>query len=461
MKARVAFLAFLIPVFSAAGQSLSEDPGRARLLFDQKKYGEAAVILERIQRAGRSAPADLILLGMCYTEMNELDKAASVLDQAAMVAPRSAALLNAQGNLAFVRKDYLGALGFFGEANQIDPQDPGARAGLVASLHNAAVLELGRNDAASAARHLRQALDIAPDDIGLLKLLFLALNALGDAKAMLPVLDRLIQVEPADPEPYAAKARLLEQQDRAKDAFGLFQQAVDKGSQDPLPFLRVGEAKRDRFLLHDAVGKAVHLISALQLEASQALSTVKGPDQLRGARLISTKIEDVRATLASSLSVLREIDGGSLFEEDLSRLQSWYPGSVDLTAAVGRLAEETGKWNEALTAWQHVLRDHPLDAEAQAGEGRAFEKLGNKDQAILAYRRARELRPDSRESYEALERLYAGKEAELVQILSDAAYRETRNALLFRELAKIEDGLGMKADADRHRARAGEIESGK
>jgi len=494
MKLLFALVLLLLPLCAAPAQSLSEDAGRARLLFEQKQYADAAAILERIQHGGTAAPADLILLGMCYTELKELDKAAAVLDMAALMEPRSVSLMNAQGNLAFARKRYSAALDLFRRAHQADPQDRNAVQGLVASLanygvevfgqgkpdearklfleaiqldprsvpafRNIAVLELETGSPAAAAKYLEDALALSPKDVGLLKLLFLARNREGDTAAMLPILNQLIEAQPADPEPYALKGRLLEQEGAKRDAQEVFQQAVAKGSQDPLPYLRVGEAQRSRYVLHDAVGKAVQLISALQIQASQALGRARRPEDLQGAKLATSKVEDVRATLASAVSLLKEIDGDALFEEDLARLQSWYPGSVDLSAVLARLLAEKERWRDSLAAWQRILGNYPLDEEAQAGSGLAFEKLGDRDQAVIAYRRARDLAPGSTDIYVALERLYTGREEELRQVLLDASYRETRNSVLFRELAKLEGRLGMNVDAAMHSARAAQIEAG-
>ncbi len=495
MRSIIALFVILIPLSAASAQALTEESKQAHLLFEQKKFSDAAAILERVTARGDPLPSDLILLGMCYTELNQLDRAATALDTAALMTPHTALLLDAQGNLAFARKRFAEALEAFREAHSLDPADRNAVAGMVASLSNYGVelfgqgkvddaekafanailldprsvpalrdlgiLQLQKGNLAASAEWLEKGLAVSPRDVELLKMLFLVRNRQGDTAAMQPILDRLIEVQPADPEPYAAKARLLEQQGKTQEASQVFLQAVEKGSQDPLPYLRMGKERRDRFLLHDAVGRAVHLISSLQLSASQALGKQGSANDMRGAKLLTSKIQDVRATLVSSLTLLREIDGDSLFEEDLGRLQSWYPGSVDLLAALGRLDQEKGRWQDALTAWQGILKDHPLDEEAQAGAGLAFEKLGDEDQAIAAYRRAREIEPASADLYSALERLYTGREGALRQILLDVSYRETRNAVLFRELAKIEAGLGLPVDADKHLARASEIESGK
>jgi tetratricopeptide (TPR) repeat protein len=495
VRRAIAVLALLLPLTAAAAQSPSLDADRARLLFDQKKYAEAAAILEKVQRTGKSTPTELILLGMCYTELHELDKASAVLDMAALMEPRSAPLMNARGNLAFASRRFSDALEDFRQAHRLDPEDRNAVAGMVASLANAGVelfgqgrledarkaflealqldpqsvpalrnmgiFELEKGDPAVSAEYLERALALSPQNVELLKLLFLARNRQGDTAAMLPILDRLIAAQPADPEPYAVKGRLLEAQGKQAQAGEEFGRAVEKGSQDPLPYLRVGAARRDRYILHDAVAKSVQLIAAFEIQASQALGKAKKAEDLRGAKLFTTKVEEVRATLASSLSLLREIDGDALFQEDLSRLQSWYPGSVDLTAALGRLFGEKERWSDSLAAWEQILRDHPLDGDAQEGAGLALEKLGRTEEAIMAYRRALESDPRSADLYAALRRLYAGREVELRQVLLDRSYRDTRNAPLFRELAKLESALGLEADAAVHSARAVQIESGK
>jgi tetratricopeptide (TPR) repeat protein len=495
LRAAAFILALLLPVAAAGAQSVGADARQARTLFEQKKFTEAAAILEGMQKEGRAAPGDLVLLGMCDIELRELDKAGTLLDLAAVMEPRSVPLMNARGSLAFARTRYADAAGFFRTARRMDPGDRNASAGLVASLanlgveqfgqgktddarksfqeavqldprsvpalRNMGILELEKGDPSAAADYLERALDVDPHSVELLKLLFLARNRLGDAAAMLAILDRLEAAQPADPEPFAVKGRLLEARGDAAQAQEEFEKAAQRGSQDPLPYLRVGAARRDRYMLHDAVAKSVQLIAAFEIQASQAVGKAKKAEDLQGAKLLTTKVEEVRATLASALSLLREVDGDALFQEDLSRLQSWYPGSVDLSSALGRLFAEKQKWDDSLAAWERIIGDHPLDTEAQEGAGRALENLGRADEAIMAWRRALESDSRSAEVYAALRKLYSGKEADLRTILLDRSYRDTRNAVLFRELAKLESVLGLEADAAVHSARAVQIESGK
>jgi tetratricopeptide (TPR) repeat protein len=213
-------------------------------------------------------------------------------------------------------------------------------------------------------------------------------------------------------------------------------------------------------MLHDAIGKAVQLAGALQLQAAQAVQKATGKEDLAGLRLLTVQAGEVRATLGSAMTLLRDIDGDALFEEDLVRLQSWYPGSMELLSGLARYDAEKGRWMDALAAWRKVLQDHPLDADAQAGAGHAQEKLGDREQAILAIRRALDTTPGAPELYADLERLYADDTAGLRQDLLDSTYRDTRNALLFRELAKVEAGMGLASDAEAHNTRAAVIESG-
>jgi tetratricopeptide (TPR) repeat protein len=497
MKPGVVLLLVLVALCPAlvSAQGSTADLLQARQLYEQKKYGEAAAILERVDAAGRAAPADLLLLGMCNTALGLYDKAGQALDKAAIMEPNSAPLMAARANIAFMQKRFSDAYRLFSAAHDRDPSSATALAGMVASevnagvelfskgevekaraafhhameleprsiaaLRNIGVLELQLGFPEKAADALEKALALAPEDPQLLRFAFIARSRLGDISAELAILDRLIAVQPADPETWAAKGKLLASQGRTTEATQAFQKAVEKGSQDPQPYLALGSFQRNRFLLHDAIARAVQLAGALQLEAVQAAQKVRGKDDLKGLNLITTQVSEVRATLGSAVTLLREIDGDALFMEDLGRLQSWFPGSVELRIALARYHAEKAQWKEALAAWQGLLRDHPLEAEAQRGAGLAQENLGQRDQAILSYLRALDLEPTVAELYGSLDRLYANDPDGLRQLLLDRSFRDTRNALLFRELAKAEAALGLASDVEAHNARAAQIESGK
>jgi tetratricopeptide (TPR) repeat protein len=476
-------------------QASTADLLQARRLYEQKKYSEAAAILERADAAGRAAPADLLLLGMCDTALGLYDKAGQALDKAAILEPNSAGLMAARANIAFMQKRFSDAYKLFSAAHDRDPASATALAGMAASevnagvelfskgevekaraafnhaleldprsltaLRNIGVLELQLGFPAKAADALEKALALAPEDPQLLRFAFIARSRLGETSAELAILDRLIAVQPADPETWAAKGKLLASQGRTTEANESFQKAVEKGSQDPQPYFALGSARRNRFLLHDAIARAVQLAGALQLEAVQAAQKIRGKDDLKGLNLITTQVSEVRATLGSAIVLLRVIDGDELFEEDLARLQSWYPGSVELRIALARYHAEKEQWQEALAVWKDLLRDHPLEAEAQRGAGQALENLGQRDQAVVSYLRALDLEPTVAELYGSLDRLYANDPEGLRQLLLDRSYRDTRNALLFRELAKVEATLGLASDVEAHNARAAQIESGK
>jgi tetratricopeptide (TPR) repeat protein len=497
MKPGAALLLVLAALFPASlsAQTSTADLLQARQLYEQKRYGEAAAILERVDTAGKAKPADLLLLAMCDTALGLYDKAGRVLDKAAILEPNSAPVMAARANIAFMQKRFSDAYELFRAAHERDPSSAAALAGMVASevnagvelfskgevekaraafnhaleldprsaaaLRNIGILELQLGFPAKAADALEKALALSPVDPQLLRFAFVARNRLGDIPAELAILDRLIAVLPADPETWAAKGKLLASQGRTAEANQAFQKAVEKGSQDPQPYFALGSAQRNRFLLHDAIARAIQLAGALQLEAVQAAQKIKGKDDLKGLNLITTQVSDVRATLGSAVTLLQEIDGDALFGEDLARLQSWYPGSVELRIALAHYYANKAQWQEALAAWQGLLRDHPLEAEAHRGAGQALENLGRRDQAVVSYLRALDLEPNAADLYGSLDRLHVNDPEGLRQLLLDRSYRDTRNALLFRELAKVDAALGMASDAEAHNARAAQIESGK
>ncbi len=467
----------------------------ARTLFDQGKYSESAAVLENADRNGPIAPADLVLLGMCYTELAQYDKAAAALDRAAKLEPSSSPLATARGNLAFMQKRYGDAAELFRTALALDAKNRNALSGLTASLtnrgveltaqgktedarasflqalkadpasaaalRNIAVLDLQTGGTKEAKGYLEKALAASPKDVQLLKLLFIAQNRLEDAPAMLITIDRLIAEQPDDPENWAVKGRVLEAAGRQKEAEQAFRQAVAKGTRDPLAYYRIAVVSRDRYLLHDAIGKAVQLIGALELEASQAAGKIKVKEDVSQLKLLTTQADEVRSTLTSSVSLLRDIDGDAAFEQDMTRLQSWYPGSADIQAALGRFYAEKSRWEDAVSVWRRILADRPLDAEAQRGLGAALEKTGDRAGAITAYLKALDNQAGSEEIYGALERLFAEDKPALYRIFLDRSYRDTRNILLLKELVKIETDLGLARQAEDRQTRIDQILSGK
>jgi tetratricopeptide (TPR) repeat protein len=151
----------LLPV-AALGQA--DDAGllQARQLYNQKKFSAAAAILSKLDQGGKLKPADLVLLGICDTELGLLDEASTALEKAAMREPQSPALQGARANLAFARKQWGEAYRLFSAANARDPGTPQYKDGMVASLVNQGVALFGQGKAAEARKSFLAALEIDP-----------------------------------------------------------------------------------------------------------------------------------------------------------------------------------------------------------------------------------------------------------------------------------------------------------
>jgi tetratricopeptide (TPR) repeat protein len=154
-------------------------------------------------------------------------------------------------------------------------------------------------------------------------------------------------------------ARLLQRQGRAREALAELAKAL---TQDPAnPELHL-ERARALAALGDASAVDAYRLAVLNAEvrARQAADDVQvfGPLPPRARALVSEAI------------------GG----------QRIAPGRY--RRALAQYLTDRKLWDEARQQWEMVLRETPMDAEANFGFGVALDGLGARDQAVEAFRRA-------------------------------------------------------------------------
>lgn len=287
----------------------------------------------------------------------------------------------------------------------LEATDDPAREGRI-HYEMARILEASRRDLNAAKQHYAQALERLPENIPALRGSRRVLIALGDARGALPLLDTEARLT-AEPSRKAAllfaKGRLLE--DRLGDPAGAraaYDTAarLDRGNVSVLKALE----QRDR--------------TSLDWEALDA--TLE--------RQANAVAEDPRhrATLVASRARLWEArENGTdtaleLFETAL-RLD---PGSLEALEALERLHQRQGRWRDLIRVLEHRAAqtgDAQVRMEALYRVGRLHaDRLGNREEAIHAYERAREHAPKEPLLLDALARLYdrGGRSEELAEVLA-------------------------------------------
>ena len=79
---------------------------------------------------------------------------------------------------------------------------------------------------------------------------------------------------------------------------------------------------------------------------------------------------------------------GCVLSRDVDQIEAY--NQFAIKAAQAQL------WNEAVFRWKQVINIDPEDAKAYNNLGVAYEALGNIDEAVAAYQRATELKPNNK-----------------------------------------------------------------
>ena len=494
----LAIVLFLAAVASPFPQTQS-DRSFAVKLYNQGMFQQAAQVLESVLSEARADPFDRALLGLCYLRLDRPEEAETTLEQAHRQDPTLSIVHLGLGQLSFQQRRFEEAYQAFSRAEELDPQSRDAREGRVASLinrgaehyaegeaataeekfrraleldsnsvpvlRNLAILELERGNAEQAAAHLEKARRLAPGDVKVQILLVQLREQQGDSAALMRELQRLVELQPRNPDAWAKLGILYEQHGNAAQAEAAFVQAEQWGSGEPYPYYWLARSRGSVSLAHLAAGKAVQKAGLLRFQAAQHIQEREGDlgeEDLERLKELSERIGEPLRILEDTLVLLRELRGDPKgFEEDLILLNDWYPHSVELQEALAAFYQDRRNWAEALAVWERVLGAHPASVKAQTGRGKAMEQLGRLEEALLAYHRALDQDPRNQERYEDLFRLYRRlkREEDLLDYLREQILRDPRNPLLFDELAELEESLGYTEEAAAHRSRQAELEA--
>ena len=389
-------LAFLWVV--SPGSALDRSDGAFGIsLYNQGRLAEAKEVLERAAESGTAGALELAVLGMTCTKLGELERAEQVLEEAKRRSPFSSVVHIGLGMLSFEQGDYHSAYESFELAWRIEPGSEQARAGVVASLVNQAIelykkgrdeqavellqearrvdpeapavlqnlslIERNRGNLDGAAEYLEQGLSLEPGNPLLLGMLIQVRREQGRSTGLTDLYRRLVAVQPRNALAFAELGALLEQQGDLRAAERAFLEAESLDTDEPYPYIFLARLSMrqgaDQKLilsrLHSAIGKSVRQSAMLQMQAADAIQGSEGnlePEQIETLQRLSDRSERPRQILREALALLKEVHGSTeAYALDIRRLSDWYPHSLDLRVAVGRVLEEQELLDEARRHW--------------------------------------------------------------------------------------------------------------
>lgn len=467
----------------------------AHKLYSEGSYQKAAEFLQTAMDRGETSAFDTALLGICYIKLNQKEKAKNVLTTALKMDDNSFTVHMGLGTLAFENRDFSNAFEHFSHAYSIRKESVQALKGMSSSLINLGVEKYAKGDkkkaeetfkkalkiepdSVAALRNLgivysetdrdndaikayRKALEINPDDAVVLRLLSDVLESMGKWNDLFNALKKLSSVQAYNPYPYEKLGLLYEKKGEKGKAIESFSKAIKYGSEEAYPYFRMaeylfkeGEKKKAHSNLVLAVGRAVHMIGAIQLQAAGRIKKKKGKlnkEDIKKLKNYSTLIQKPRKVLADSIELLRKIDSSNTnFKKDIAKLSSWYPHNVELRESLAGVLEKEGKYTDALKVWKALAVDHPTDVRAHLGIAEIYRRMGKTKNAMLEYRRTLDLDNENDSVFKGLYNVYkeSGREKELFDLLKDEYLRNKRNMVLIRYLIVLAKDTGNTKDAD-------------
>ena len=114
---------------------------RAMGHLELEQYDEAATILDGVVKANPTFARALFQQARIFMKRGQLDLAENNLRQVLAAFPRDRISLQQLGELCKIKRDYQGALDYFGKILAIDPEDVGAHYNLMLVYR-----KLGRNE---------------------------------------------------------------------------------------------------------------------------------------------------------------------------------------------------------------------------------------------------------------------------------------------------------------------------
>jgi tetratricopeptide (TPR) repeat protein len=511
-----------------AAQSIDE----AYQFYRNEQWAEAAELLSRRVERGQARPGEMALLGMCYINMGELEKAEEVIGAAYMLAPNTYSVLLARGNLALGKEEFTAAERAFLEAAELRPERREAvqGAGLAAFAGGVRLMQEGSYE--DALPYLRRAAKKlrgigARDEERVLPALIATLRHTGRRGELLAAYRRYLELRPDSADARAGLGLLLYEWGEISGALKELQRAVDADTSDPEPYLILarralgrGEREEAGLLLQEAIGKAVRLYSMYRVQAARTMKQAqsKPPDesaagvpspaaapapadtadgsvttaapsagsgvpdtaeapagsgseggrqnpqmqqaQVRSLRELAESAERPRGILREALELLPSAyERKENLRKDLRRLVRWYPSAAEVRAMLADELDAAGLHQEARAQWRELIERAAFYHRAHLGLGSSYEREGNGRMALRSYRRALDLAPGDPEVYHKLRHYYrsrGGMEA-YRRLLEEQLLKEGYNLQLLQEAAAAAEETGAPEKAAEYRQRAKEI----
>lgn len=409
---------------------------RAQRAKQEAKPEQALALLGRVEEA-EPEPAELRSVAALYAELGELGQARRAVETWLGVEPTNVEALTLAGELGERAGDVGQALQYFERALQLDSdrlpalrgagfllQSDGKPRAAAEKFVRALRLDPSARDIGVAAvacaravsedevseRLLRELVRLLPKDASARRELAIVLARRALVAEGLEQVEVGLSIDPEDAAGYVAKANLLIQAGRPKDALAAAARALEisPGQSDALRALGLARAgsgeTRDALEPLEAAYREqpspelARRLATLHVQQGQEQSQAGAHDLAVGSLSRALELGDdavaTRIALGRSLLALGQSQKVlDTLEGQLSRAREALPGWLLLGEAYSR----SGQWPRAAEAFAVSLELDSESFEAFLGAARTAVQLGSSDRAASYYERAIAVRPSDRE----------------------------------------------------------------
>lgn len=349
-----------------------------------------------------------------YVRAKRIDDATRILEEGLRGGKDDALLYNALAKVAFGRKDAEVVRGYLDKARTADPALP-------QTYYNAAALCLTRGEIDEALRQYDLLLALRPRDVRAL---------IGSAG----ILDSQNRTDAARERLETARAtgdtgaililsRYLRGKGHGDEAVAVLEAALQGRPGDAVLI----QAKARLHMARKEMDKAMALYDQLEaadpwggtLERTKAWMSVGDLDKAeQGARRLVALSPDRGESHASLSAILEARADRDAAGQQLRTALSRDPGNDQIGVLLGDFHVRGREWDQALQAYEAVLRRSPANAPALTGKGTVLQLMGRLDEAMKSYALAVQASPDHVPALNNLAMLWAENETTKVDALN-------------------------------------------
>jgi tetratricopeptide (TPR) repeat protein len=389
--------------------------------------GNKAKAVERYQQAVGKNPQDALAyygMGLVLQALGQFDDALRAFERVVELKPTSPIGHQNVGNVQVALDDHEAALAAYGKAIDLAPDQPDSYL-LRGDVYTK------QKQFAQAEQDFKRAIELASQNPrGYYALGDLYLGK-GDLEQALKAYSDPLKLNPDDAGAYYGRGLVYERQEQYEQALQEYERAATLAPALTVAHLSVAEMSRllgqnEKALEHY---REVLKVDSRNLEALNGIGLVywaqgRFSDALRqfdrSLKLDSEQIQvhlwrgQVREAQGKYDQALQEYK--LILERDKTNLEAWdcqgqtYYAKATLEDRQSQVYKAKADFEQALKAYQQIIRLAPKDARGYLGRGDVYLANGAYEQALLDYDRVVELTPDSPSGYYGRALVYEAQE---------------------------------------------------